>query len=101
VVYGLPAPKKLRVNWTLYTLNDKRNLFTDDRFNYDVLNHTDLTRDGGFPPLREINREIRRLNLAAYASLKYLLPEKRDEYAEKYDTQVAQGGQYHQNGGAA
>jgi SNF2 family DNA or RNA helicase len=264
------APKKLRDNWTLYTLNDKRNLFADDRFNYDVLNHTDLTRDGGmsgdinletvnwgtydlvvideshnfrnnppkkdgttrygklmsqiiksgvktkvlmlsatpvnnrmndlknqvafitegrddalynsgihsleltlkkaqtkfnqwqkldneertserlletlnfdyfklldlltiarsrkhitkyfnsedlgtfperlppinakpdidledgFPPLREINREIRRLNLAAYAPLKYLLPEKRDEYAEKYDTQVAQGSVFKQ-----
>jgi len=41
------APKKLRENWTIYTLNDKRNLFLEDRFNYDVLNHTDLTRDGG------------------------------------------------------
>ncbi|MCH8568325.1 MAG: DEAD/DEAH box helicase family protein [Balneolales bacterium] len=41
------APKKLRENWTVYTLNDKRNVFADDRFNYDVLNHTDLTRDGG------------------------------------------------------
>ncbi len=264
------APKKLRDNWTIYTLNDKRNLFADDRFNYDVLNHTDLTRDGGmsgdinletvnwgtydlivideshnfrnnppkkdgttrygqlmnqiiksgvktkvlmlsatpvnnrmndlknqvafitegrddalyntgihsieltlkkaqtkfnqwqkldndertterlldtlnfdyfklldlltiarsrkhitkyfksedigsfperlkplnlkpdidledgFPPLREINREIRRLNLAAYAPLKYLLPEKREEYSEKYDTQVAQGSVFKQ-----
>jgi SNF2 family DNA or RNA helicase len=42
------VPKKLRDNWTIYTLNDKRNLFAEDRFNYDVLNHTDLTRDGGF-----------------------------------------------------
>ena len=38
------APKKLRENWTLYTVNDKRNIFASDRFNYDVLNHTDLTR---------------------------------------------------------
>jgi len=263
-------PKKLRDNWTLYTLNDKRNLFAEDRFNYDVLNHTDLTREGGmsgdinletvnwgtydlivideshnfrnnppkkdgttrysqlmnqiiksgvktkvlmlsatpvnnrmndlknqvafitegkddalydtgiqsieltlkkaqtkfnqwqkldsdhrtterlldalnfdyfklldlltiarsrkhitkyfnsddlgtfperlkplnlkpdidledeFPPLKEINREIRKLNLAAYAPLKYLLPEKREEYAEKYDTQVAQGSVFKQ-----
>jgi len=259
------APKKLRDNWTLYTLNDKRNLFAEDRFNFDVLNHTDLTRDGGmsgdinldtvnwgtydlivideshnfrnnppkkdgttrysqlmnqiiksgvktkvlmlsatpvnnrmndlknqvafitegkddalygtgihsieltlrkaqtkfnqwqrleseqrttehlldtlnfdyfklldlltiarsrkhiikyfnsddlgtfperlkplnlkpdidledeFPPLREINRDIRKLNLAAYAPLKYLLPEKREEYAQKYDTKVKEG----------
>ena len=38
------CPKKLRDNWTVYTVNDKRNLFAKDRFNYDVLNHTDLTR---------------------------------------------------------
>lgn len=41
------CPKKLRDNWTLFTVNDKRNLFADDRFNYDVLNHTDLTREDG------------------------------------------------------
>ena len=41
------CPKKLRENWTLYTVNDKRNIFAADRFNYDVLNHTDLTRRGG------------------------------------------------------
>lgn len=38
------CPKKLRDNWTVYTVNDKRNLLATDRFNYDVLNHTDLTR---------------------------------------------------------
>ncbi len=38
------CPKKLRDNWTVYTINDKRNLLANDRFNYDVLNHTDLTR---------------------------------------------------------
>lgn len=38
------CPKKLRENWTLYTINDKRNIFASDRFNYDVLNHTDLSR---------------------------------------------------------
>ena len=41
------CPKKLRENWTLYTVNDRRNLFAADRFNYDVLNHTDLTREQG------------------------------------------------------
>ena len=41
------VPKKLRDNWTIYTRNDKRNMFVDDRFNYDVLNHTDLSRDRG------------------------------------------------------
>jgi SNF2 family DNA or RNA helicase len=41
------CPKKLRENWTLFTVNDRRNLFAADRFNFDVLNHTDLTRISG------------------------------------------------------
>lgn len=41
------VPKKLRDNWTVYAQNDKRNIFVDDRFGYDVLNHTDLTRVRG------------------------------------------------------
>ena len=41
------VPKKLRENWTVYTMNDKRNIFSGDRFNYDVLNHTDLSRASG------------------------------------------------------
>ena len=41
------APKRLRDNWTLYKTNDKRNSLAADRFNYDVLNHTDLSRDSG------------------------------------------------------
>lgn len=49
------CPKKLRENWTVYTLNDKRNILLSDRFNYDVLNHTDLSRDKGFSG--EINLE--------------------------------------------
>ncbi|MHB8131172.1 MAG: helicase-related protein, partial [Mobilitalea sp.] len=42
------VPKKLRDNWTVYILNDKRNIFSGDRFNYDVLNHTDLSRTSGY-----------------------------------------------------
>lgn len=41
------CPKKLRENWTVYTQNDKRNIFLSDRFGYKVLNHTDLTRTRG------------------------------------------------------
>lgn len=41
------CPKRLRDNWTLYRSNDRRNILADDRFNYDVLNHTDLSRDRG------------------------------------------------------
>ena len=37
------------------TINDKRNLLPSDRFNYDVLNHTDLSRLKGFSS--EINLE--------------------------------------------
>ncbi len=49
------VPKKLRENWTIYTYNDKRNILSSDRFNYDVLNHTDLSRQNGFSG--EINLE--------------------------------------------
>ncbi len=41
------CPKRLRDNWTLYRANDRRNILARDRFHYDVLNHTDLSRDGG------------------------------------------------------
>ncbi len=41
------SPKKLRENWTIYTLNDRRNIFDEDRFRFDVLNHTDLSRKRG------------------------------------------------------
>jgi hypothetical protein len=41
------CPKRLRDNWTLYKANDRRNILAGDRLNYDVLNHTDLSRDGG------------------------------------------------------
>jgi Helicase conserved C-terminal domain/SNF2-related domain len=41
------CPKRLRDNWTLYKANDRRNILAPDRLNYDVLNHTDLSRDGG------------------------------------------------------
>ena len=41
------VPKRLRDNWTLYKANDRRNFLASDRFNYDVLNHTDLSREGG------------------------------------------------------
>jgi SNF2 family DNA or RNA helicase len=41
------APKRLRDNWTIYKANDRRNFLAADRFNYDVLNHTDLSRDSG------------------------------------------------------
>jgi superfamily II DNA or RNA helicase len=56
------CPKKLRDNWSVYTINDKRNLLSKDRFNYDVLNHTDLSRTKGYSG--EINLET--LNWSNY-----------------------------------
>ena len=41
------CPRRLRDNWTIYLQNDERNIFCDDRFRYDVLNHTDLSRSSG------------------------------------------------------
>lgn len=42
------TPKKLRENWSVYRLNDKRNILAEDRFSYDLLNHTDLSRKSGY-----------------------------------------------------
>ncbi len=42
------APKRLRDNWTLWKQNDVRNTLAADRFAYDVLNHTDLSRERGY-----------------------------------------------------
>lgn len=44
----LLCPKKLRENWTVYKANDLLNPFVSDRFRYDVLSHTDLSRERGF-----------------------------------------------------
>lgn len=41
------CPKKLRKNWTVFRTNNRQNHFLADRFRYDVLSHTDLSRDSG------------------------------------------------------
>lgn len=41
------CPKKLRDNWSVYRSNSRLNRFLDDRFRYDVLCHTDLSRERG------------------------------------------------------
>ncbi|NLO69459.1 MAG: DEAD/DEAH box helicase family protein, partial [Porphyromonadaceae bacterium] len=41
------CPKKLEDNWNTYRSNYKNNILVDDRFRYDVLFHTDLSRDCG------------------------------------------------------
>ena len=42
------CPKKLRDNWTVYRSNSTLNTFLADRFRYDVLSHTDLSRETGY-----------------------------------------------------
>ncbi|MEA5536907.1 helicase-related protein [Crocosphaera sp. XPORK-15E] len=44
------CPKKLRSNWTIYhaSNNSDLNILVEDRFNYTVLSHTDLSRDTGY-----------------------------------------------------
>lgn len=41
------CPKKLEANWNTFRHNDKNNILAGDRFRYDVLFHTDLSRDRG------------------------------------------------------
>lgn len=41
------CPKKLEANWNTYRHNDRNNILSKDKFNYDVLFHTDLSRDKG------------------------------------------------------
>ncbi|HIF5512713.1 TPA: helicase-related protein [Pasteurella multocida] len=41
------CPKKLADNWRTYNTNLVTNLFAQDRFNYDVFYHTDLSRQNG------------------------------------------------------
>lgn len=52
------CPKKLADNRLNYNRNLKTNIFTKDRFNYDVLCHTDLSRTSGESfgiPLNRVN----------------------------------------------
>jgi len=41
------CPKKLRSNWTGFKQNEVTNPLVDDKFRYDILNHTDLSRTQG------------------------------------------------------
>ncbi|MEW5704414.1 MAG: helicase-related protein [Pseudomonadota bacterium] len=52
------CPKKLADNWLNFNSNLKTNLFAKDRFSYDVLCHTDLSRTSGDSfgiPLNRVN----------------------------------------------
>lgn len=41
------CPKKLEANWNTFRHNDKNNILASDRFRFDVLFHTDLSRERG------------------------------------------------------
>ena len=51
----------------------------------------DVDLAGEFRAIRDINLEIRRLTLASYAPLRYVLPHKQAAYDAKYSTQVRGG----------
>jgi SNF2 family DNA or RNA helicase len=56
------CPKKLTRNWTIFRNPSSLNPFTDDKFRYDVLHHTDLSRESG-----NVNGlELDSLNWGAY-----------------------------------
>jgi SNF2 family DNA or RNA helicase len=48
------CPKKLEANWNTFRHNDKNNILASDRFRYDVLFHTDLSRERGISNGREL-----------------------------------------------
>jgi hypothetical protein len=54
-----------------------------------IKREVDIT--GEFRSIREINNEIRRLTLAAYAPLRYVLPHKQAAYDAKYSTKIRGG----------
>lgn len=60
------CPKKLSANWTIYqaSQNNSLNPFTKDRFNYNVLYHTDLGRASGRSEANGIDLE--NFNWSAY-----------------------------------
>jgi SNF2 family DNA or RNA helicase len=56
------CPKKLAENWTNYNANLTTNIFASDRFNYDVLAHTDLSRTRG----ESLGLKLDRINWGNY-----------------------------------
>jgi SNF2 family DNA or RNA helicase len=50
------CPKKLAENWNTYKDNYVNNPIASDRLNYDVLFHTDLSRNGGFSNGLDLDR---------------------------------------------
>jgi len=97
------CPKKLRRNWTVYRSNNTLNPFDKDRFRYDVLSHTDLSRTTG-----EVgDLDLSNLNWGAYdlivideshnfrnnkqATQRLGEPEKRSRYQRLMDEVIRSG----------
>ena len=56
------CPKKLQDNWTTFTKNYVNNSVAKDRFHYDILFHSDLSRDSGYSGETDLSR----INWSAY-----------------------------------
>src|SRR5699024_5319907 len=50
------CPKKLENNWNTYRENYVTNILAEERMNYDVLFHTDLSRESGLSNGKELDR---------------------------------------------
>jgi hypothetical protein len=57
---------------------------------------SDIDTSGQFPPLKDVNMAIKRLNLAAYAPLEYVRMDKKEEYSRKYDQEIKGGSVFKQ-----
>lgn len=58
--------------------------------------YAEIDNAGEFPDIGSINNEILRLNLANYNPSKYILNDKKEEYARKYDYQMTSGSFFRQ-----
>lgn len=92
------CPKRLRDNWTLWTRgNDERNPLADDRFAYDVLNHTDLSRNSGMSGdidlghLRWSNYDLLVIDESHNFRNKSTDAEKKDRYTRLIDDVIRAG----------
>ena len=53
--------------------------------------YADIDLSGEFPPLKELNKTIKRLSLAGYSPLKFVRNDLKADYARRYDKAVGEG----------
>lgn len=58
--------------------------------------HPDFDTKDQFPDIGYINNEILRLNMAQYNPTKYIMPDKREMYSERYDHKLKGGSVFRQ-----